>query len=279
MNKLYFKSFMTYFLMFPSIFIGILAMISYGVTPSIWIQNILIWLLGTVLGFIYLVRSNRDNSSKGNSFHTIVMLALLVFPLLFNGIDDVQRWLPIGPINIYIASIILPLLIIHVWKLAINHHELHVIGITFFALVILLFQPDAGQVTAFACALVIILCKNIGNRSLKSIMLIFITAVVIISWVYLDDLAAVPYVEHIIFLVADMGKAWFILGILSLILLLFPFLFSSNATSGSLSLGIYFFMMMIVTFFGHFPMPVMGYGISPVIGYLIAITWVNKMSR
>lgn len=173
----------------------------------------------------------------------------------------------------------MPLLLIHLWKLALNHHELHVIVITFFALVILLFQPDAGQVTAFACALAIILWKSIGNRSLKLIMLIFTTALVILSWVFLDDLGAVPYVEHIIFLVADMGEAWFILGILSLILLLLPFLFFGKATSASLSLGIYFLMMMIVTFFGHFPMPVMGYGILPIIGYLIAITRVNKMSR
>ena len=35
-------------------------------------------------------------------------------------------------------------------------------------------------------------------------------------------------------------------------------------------------MTMIVTLFGNFPMPIMGYGISPVIGYLIAITWLNK---
>ena len=35
-------------------------------------------------------------------------------------------------------------------------------------------------------------------------------------------------------------------------------------------------MTMIVTLVGHFPMPIMGYGISPIIGYLIAITWLNK---
>lgn len=279
MNKLYFKNAISYFLMLPSIFIGILAMISSGVSSSIWIQNILIWLLGTVLGFIYLVCSKEKNSSKRNLLHTIVIIALLVFPFLFNGLDGVHRWLTFGPINIYIASIILPLLIIHLWKSALNHHELYVIGVTFFALVILLFHPDAGQVTAFACALAIILWKKIRNRLLKLIILIFTTAVVIISWVFLDDLAAVPYVEHIIFLAANMGDIWFILGILSLLLLLLPFFFFSKATIASLSLGVYFLIMIIVTFFGHFPMPIMGHGVSPVIGYLIAITWVNKMNR
>jgi hypothetical protein len=35
-------------------------------------------------------------------------------------------------------------------------------------------------------------------------------------------------------------------------------------------------MMMIVPFIGLFPMPVMGYGISPIIGYLISITWLHQ---
>ena len=35
-------------------------------------------------------------------------------------------------------------------------------------------------------------------------------------------------------------------------------------------------MMMFVTFLGNFPMPIMGYGISPIIGYIIAITWLNN---
>lgn len=44
----------------------------------------------------------------------------------------------------------------------------------------------------------------------------------------------------------------------------------------SLSLGIYFLVSILVTFFGNFPMPIMGYGGSPVIGYIIVITWLKK---
>ncbi|SES16478.1 hypothetical protein [Psychrobacillus sp. OK032] len=106
---------------------------------------------------------------------------------------------------------------------------------------------------------------------------ITITAVlVIVSWVFLDDLAPVPYVEHIILLVADLGNIWFIIGIFSLILLLYPFFFYGKKNIISLSLGVYFLTTMLVTLFGNFPMPIMGYGTSPVIGYLIAITWLNK---
>jgi cell division protein FtsW (lipid II flippase) len=271
-----FKEIISYFLMLPAIFIGTLAMVSYGVTSSIWIQNIIIWILGTLLGSVFLIRTKGKNCSKGNFSYTFIIIALLVLPFWFNDLDGVHRWLSFGPFNLYIASIILPLLIIHLWKLALNNRERYAIGISFITLVILLFHPDAGQLTAFACATAIILWKKISNKLIKLLSITLTATLGIVSWVFLDDLAPVPYVEHIIFLVADLGNVWFILGVLSLILLLSPFFFFGKKNIISLSLGVYFLMTMIVTLFGNFPMPIMGYGTSPVIGYLIAITWLNK---
>ncbi|MEH7075129.1 hypothetical protein [Neobacillus drentensis] len=262
--------------MLPAILIGTFAMVSNGVASSIWIQNILIWLLGTVLGSSYLFRNKKRKLSIGNLLPTIVIIVLLVFPFLFNGLDGVHRWLTFGPINIYVASIILPLLIIHLYKLALNKHERYVIGLLFITLLILFFHPDAGQLTAFACAAAIILWKTISKWIIKFFSLTFIAVFVIISWIFLDDLEPVPYAEDIIFLVADLGTVWFILGILSLILLLCPFFLNGNKNVISLSLGVYFLIAIIVTLFGNFPLPIMGYGISPVIGYFIAISWLKK---
>lgn len=53
---------------------------------------------------------------------------------------------------------------------------------------------------------------------------IFVSAsIVVLSWVFLDDLAPVPYVEQILYLVAELGLVWLMLGIISLLLILFPF--------------------------------------------------------
>ena len=60
----HFKKVTPYFLMLPAIVIGMLAMISYGVASSIWIQNILIWLVGTVLGFVFLVGTRKKDQIK-----------------------------------------------------------------------------------------------------------------------------------------------------------------------------------------------------------------------
>jgi hypothetical protein len=79
----------------------------------------------------------------------------------------------------------------------------------------------------------------------------------------------------------DMGLIWSILGIISLIILPMPFFFISGENEKILSrcLGLYFVIIIITTFFGNFPVPLMGYGISPIISYLIAITWLIKTRR
>ena len=110
-------------------------------------------------------------------------MALLVLPFWFNDLDGVHRWLSIGPINLYIASIILPLLIIHLWKLSLNNRERYAIGLIFITLLILLFHPDAGQLTAFACATAIILWKKISKWMIKILSIILIIALGVISWV------------------------------------------------------------------------------------------------
>ena len=279
MEKINLKVILPYLLMFPSILIGSLAMISYGVSSSIWMQNFIIWILGSIIGIILIHKTKQMQSSKSIHQRSIMIIILLVAPFLFKGIDGIQRWIQIGPLNFYVASILLPLLLIYLWKLVENNRYVYVIGVNFIVLFILLLHPDAGQVTAFACASSMLCWTKIKNRLLNFLNLTMITTIVIISWIFLDDLAAVPYVEHIIFLVKDMGILWFLFGLISLILLLFPFFFYRKVTTISLTLGVYFLVMMLVTFFGHFPMPIMGYGISPVVGYIISITYLNKVNR
>lgn len=273
MNNL--KKILPYLLMLPAICIGIIAMMSYGVTFNIWIQNLIIWAIGTIVGSVYLFRS-KNKKLRVNIPFTFILIALLISPFFFNGLEGVHRWLTFGPVNIYIASIILPILIIHICKLSINKRENLLIVLSFITLIILLMQPDAGQLTAFACVAAILLWKTINNRIFKIVSLIIILALGITTWVFLDDLAPVPYVEQILFLVADLGAIWFALGILSLLLLIIPFFLTCKENIVSFSLGVYFLMTMIVTIFGNFPMPIMGYGISPIIGYIISLTWLIK---
>lgn len=95
---------------------------------------------------------------------------------------------------------------------------------------------------------------------------------------FLDGLEPVSYVEGIITLVSDMGMIWFVLGIISLAILSLTFFILPPKENKMLSMcfGIYFMVILISTVFGNFPVPLMGYGISPIIGYFISIIWFSK---
>ncbi len=282
MNRIKLKDVLPYCLMIPAISIGTLTMILYGVTSNIWLQNILIWIITSLLGCVFIAKRNKSYLSKNNFlfhiFMAIFIILLLMVPFLFNGLNGVHRWVAFGPIRFYIASIFLPLLIISLWNLLLTQRIYFVLALTSIALLILLFHPDASQASAFAIATVVILCGKIPNKLLKIFYLVFIAIAIILAWIFLDSLTPVPYVEQIVFLVADRGSVWLISGVLSLILLLLPF-FLFNKNTLSISLGVYFVVTILATFIGNFPVPVMGYGTSPIIGYSIAVTLLTIKQR
>jgi hypothetical protein len=96
--------------------------------------------------------------------------------------------------------------------------------------------------------------------------------------VFLDNLPAVAYVERIVSLSANMGLMWLILGVISLVMLPMPFILfpPKNLKLPSICVGLYYIIILVSTLFGNFPVPLMGYGISPIIGYYISITWYAK---
>ncbi|MBP1042374.1 hypothetical protein I6N95_15240 [Vagococcus sp. BWB3-3] len=273
-----YKTIVLYLIMLPAIFIGTMAMVKNNLPLSIWIQNIIIWMLGCFLGLLFLNLSKKRKSTKSRSdFIPILMtILLLIIPFFTSNSNNIHRWLSIGPILIYTASIFLPLAIIYFDKTIIHYPEGYTLGLVLIILLILLFQPDAGQLTSFSCAISLIIFRKIDKPVLKYTSLFVLIIFITLTWVFIDNLAPVSYVENILFLVKDMGMLWFIFGIISLILLVLPF-FTLRAYHWSyVSLGVYFLTEILVTFFGNFPMPIMGYGISPIIGYMIAMTYVIK---
>jgi len=100
----------------------------------------------------------------------------------------------------------------------------------------------------------------------------------VFAWYNLDSLPAVSYVEDILSLAWKISGVFGICSVLSLVLLPLPFfvLASKENRTIAYSLGLYFSMILLVTIFGNFPVMVMGYGISPIIGYFIGLIWLGE---
>lgn len=276
--KIRLSNFTPFIVAVPSITIGAIAMYHNKIPTLVWAQNIACLVIAGLIS--YFVVSKRTTTRTRGSWRISIPMSLLFIVLTFinPGMDGVHRWLSIGLIKFNVSMIVLPILIIELWQLSQFKSLWLTIIITFAISVFLAIQPDASQLTGFAIPMMIILCNKTNKRVHRLFIILILTILIILSWVFLDSLPPVAYVEGILSLLANMGLIWLTLGVLSLLILPVPFILfpPKGLKLPSISIGLYFIIIIISTFLGNFPVPLIGYGISPIIGYFAAITWHTK---
>ncbi|MFP2904560.1 hypothetical protein ACLESD_05785 [Pyxidicoccus sp. 3LFB2] len=95
------------------------------------------------------------------------------------------------------------------------------------------------------------------------------------AWLRVDPLAPVDHVERIHMLAFSRGVPWVVAALVAGALLLAPMVMAARSAQGAsarlaLSLALYFGATIAVTFLGNFPVPVMGAGAGPVLGWFAA---------
>lgn len=277
MKKFEFTKLLPFLIMLPAILVGSIVMLMNDVPITIWSQNLIVLVLAGLL--INYISDKVPVGVKKIAIPVIIILLILTF--LHTGLGGVHRWIGVGLIKFYIASIVIPVLLIELWRLSqvINIGVLTVIALG--VSVMLFLQPDASQTTAFTVPMVVILLSKTRNRYYRYSVITFAALLCLLSWILIDALPPVPYVEGIIDMAANTGMMWRGLGIVSLAILPLPFILfpPRNARLISLCLGSYFVLILLSTRFGNFPVPLMGYGISPILGYYLAVTWLIKEQK
>jgi len=255
----------------PALLIGVYTMNYFDVPRSIWLSNFIFVFLGITIGFI----SNRFLhffASINPKLIVIISVMLLILPFFAKGIMNVHRWISISNLHLNIGLIVCPIILIQFSKIGSQF-----LSYLIFVLVttIFLLQPDASQVAAFSISISLLLINKMRNKTSTFFILLFSLVSIMISWYNLDNLQAVIYVERIIVMTGEINTGLMLIAILSLVWLPFPFfiLFSKENKLIAMSLGIYFSISIISTFFGNFPVMILGYGISPIMGYFIALSW------
>lgn len=205
-------------------------------------------------------------------------LLLMSLSLFSESTEGVNRWVHIGSISLNIAMITTPLFL-YIITNVLDHKKRLVFTLSL--LFIFILQPDAGQATAFSAASILIFLFNKkSSSSFRYISsMIFILAAVI-AWYQPDTLPAVMQVESIVQLALNMG-VWGIVGLaLAIGILIAPILFrilSKELTVNdedyllSLACIVYFVTQIVVTGIGNFPVPIMGAGAAPMLGWYLIL--------
>lgn len=258
------------FVPLPATICGVYTMIYFDVPTHIWLLNLTFVCLGTFIALFFL-----KNPIRLNTIHPFIVLAVSIILLLGtfydNGLMHVHRWLSFNSLQINIGLIVSPLLLIQISRIT-NC----TIAITWSVITTLIFvlQPDASLVSAFSISMGILLFRKHKARLINLSFLFFSLLMIGYSWYNLDHLEPVSYVESIVDLTKEISMALFFASMISLLLLIIPFIYPyAKKDDLSIALGIYFFILLLSTFFGHFPVMLMGYGISPIIGYFIGLIW------
>ena len=255
----------------PALLVGAIVMSSNKISPFVYGQNLICYLiLGSFLHF-FSAKSVRIRYSKVGIMMPILCCIAVACTFFDSGLENVHRWLTFGSFRFYISSIVLPCLIIHLGVLMQKESVVFPVAIAALVILMLTLQPDASQTSAFAVSIAFLVWIQTKNRLLKYGIALWSIGFIVFSWIHIDGLVAVAHVEDILFLAKDMGIAWFVLGIVSLGLLLVPFLCFSHAPKLARSVGLYYIVTLASSFFGNFPVMFMGFGISPIIGYQLAM--------
>jgi cell division protein FtsW (lipid II flippase) len=268
-------NFMPLLITIPSIVMGVVAMYYSKVPTSIWAQNVAYLVIAGLISYFVVLSKPKVRESQFYIVSILISILFILLTFLSEGMEGVHRWVSIGIIRFNVSMIVLPIIIISTWRL-LEANQLWAAVITIITVsILLLVQPDASQLTGFAIPMMVMLYNKSDKKLLRLFILGILAVLIILSWVFLDNLPAVAYVEEIVGLLGNMGLIWLVLGVISLVILPVPFILfpPKDLKLPSICLGLYFIIILVSTLFGNFPVPLMGYGISPIIGYFISITW------
>ena len=257
----------------PALAVGVLVMRASGVSAAAWGQNLAACVVGILL---CLILARPRSSRRGEAgLHAAAVLALgcLAATFLDPGVEGVHRWLRLGPVRLHAAALVLPVVLAALAGLERvgRRHASTLLAIATALLLVL--QPDAAQATAFAAGAVVLLLPRSRADGYAWIRLVPLLVLAGLSWLRSDPLAPVPHVEGIVALALEQGTGWGAAAVASLLLLPVPFFAARTAGDGrlGLALGTYVAVTILALALGYFPIPVLGQGASPIIGYLVAI--------
>jgi cell division protein FtsW (lipid II flippase) len=265
----------------PALTVGAAIMMKSGVSSALWLQN-----LGVGAAMLLLstgIPEARTQKRREWLSWTLVNVAFagLLVTLLDDGLQGVHRWLHFGKIRINVGAICLPaLLILSGRPTSEQQPGTAMFLISIAVLAILAAQPDAAAATAFGAAALVGIGRNLKSKGRRWTFLCAVVGLIICAWQRPDPLGRVPHVEDIVSLAANQGMLWFVSALLGLCLLPLPFICLSKSENRNTpqALAIYFGIVLLAPLFANFPVPLLGYGASHIIGYMLAVAWLARQA-
>jgi hypothetical protein len=260
----------------PAVTVGAAVGRAQGIPLAAFAPNLLAMFLGMAL--VLGCRPGRTAARKTWTRWLPVAGAILVgLTLLFPGLDGVHRWLVLGPVRLNASTVVSP------WLLAGVHAQARsspgrAMALLAALLLVHVLQPDAGQATALALGgLVLIWRAPPATPATRAVAVVLVLSIAGLAWSRPEPLPALDHVERVLALGLSRGAGFAVATVMGLAMLLAPMLVARGSASRALPLGfaVYVLAAVAVTFCGNYPVPVMGAGAGPVLGWYSMVAYLR----
>jgi len=253
-------------LILPAVALGVLGMILTGVKPMLWGQQIAACFAFALLAYV-LCSAVRKISP---AVCAAVMVLLLAAALLGEEAGGARRWLDLSVFNVNAAMLVIPALIILLDSMRCPYPAM------ICAAAVLCVQPDLSQLTAFVLASVPVLWRSRNKKVWMVVSAAAFSAFVVVCLNIPIRIEPVPYCEGVLTMLGEISWLMMAAGGMSLALIpgFWAYRFLMVKHAWMLSLGVYYIVIILFGLSGQYPVPFMGFGLSPIAGYWLAYLFV-----
>lgn len=246
----------------PATVLGVAAMVADGISPMMWGQQIAAYLVFPCLALLLGGAFRRIPASV----RTAALMLFLCSTLLGTEVGGAKRWLDLGLFNVNAAMLVLPALIF------LMHGMKSPWPAMLCAAAVLSAQPDLSQLAAFSAAALFVLWKHRKQRIWSAASLVLMSVSIIMCMGRPTAIEPVSYCEGVLPLLGSMSILLLAAGYLALALVpgFLAYRFCREGGIWLLSLAVYYGMIMLFSLSGAYPVPFMGFGLSPFAGYWFA---------
>lgn len=246
-----------------AVLIGCAVAATHGVAAGSWARNLVAWVVGAAVAWGVARRPAIL------PWFLLAAPAALAGTLLNAGQEGVHRWIDAGPLHINAAAALLPAATVALAAFGHRRWSWLAAAVT---LALLVLQPDASQATALGAGMLVVLAWLRASAAVRTCGAAAVVLAVAGAWLRPDPLAPVPEVEGIVAL----AWAWSPLAAAAAVVLLAATTLlplwtavapEPRARVAALALSACCAAVALAPAFGVFPVPLVGMGMSPVLGF------------
>lgn len=249
--------------------LGVLVMAVAGAPKSYLIVNIAALVIGIAL--LALLQRNRPNTAYAGWLGLAAAAGLLATALLGTTIDDATRWVRIGVVSLQPSLVLLPLLIMAFARCRDTKMTIAMLV----SAVALAIQPDR----AMACALLAGLAALAVTVRDRQVLLALAAALCSFTVTLLrpDSLPPTPFVEQVYAGAFAFSYAAGLALLAGSALILLPML-ALHRTHATVFAAVWL-AILAAAVIGNYPTPLLGYGGSGILGYLLCLAALPRRAR